>query len=89
MLHIRDCICISDVSVSLTYDFLKQDMQVLDELRHLENFFVELNRGGTLMAELYEKVQICGNVLPRLYVKKMKIVAYWCVFVYNKMIILI
>lgn len=42
-------------------------MKVLDELRYLEEFFMTLQRNGTPMSELYEQVQSCGMVLPRLY----------------------
>ena len=42
-------------------------MKVFDELRYLESFFSEVHRNGTPMVELYEMVQSCGNVLPRLY----------------------
>jgi len=42
-------------------------MKVLDELRYLEEFFMGLIRAGTLCSELYEQVQSCGMVLPRLY----------------------
>jgi len=42
-------------------------MAVTDELRHLEVFCAELNRKGTPMVQLYERVQHSGNVLPRLY----------------------
>jgi hypothetical protein len=41
-------------------------MKVFDELRYLEGFFAEVHRHGTPMVELYEMVQSCGNVLPRL-----------------------
>ena len=42
-------------------------MRVLDELRHVEDFFTSLNKAGTPMVEMYEKVQHCANVVPRLY----------------------
>ena len=42
-------------------------MRVFDEMRALEQFFSEMHRGGTKMEELYQMVQSCGNVLPRLY----------------------
>ena len=42
-------------------------MKVFDELRWLENYFAEVHRNGKPMVELYEMVQSCGNVLPRLY----------------------
>mmetsp|Transcript_15259 Transcript_15259/g.22918 ORF Transcript_15259/g.22918 Transcript_15259/m.22918 type:complete len:880 (-) Transcript_15259:6716-9355(-) len=43
-------------------------MKVLDELRHLDDFFLQLVREGKkTAAELYEQVQACGDVLPRLY----------------------
>jgi hypothetical protein len=43
-------------------------MQILDELRHLENYFEDLHKSGTTMKTLYERVQSSGNVLPRLWV---------------------
>ena len=42
-------------------------MKVFDELRHLETFFMEEYRKGRKMADLYEKVQHAGNIVPRLY----------------------
>jgi len=42
-------------------------MKVFDELRHLETFFMEEHRKGRKMADLYEKVQHAGNIVPRLY----------------------
>jgi vacuolar protein sorting-associated protein 35 len=42
-------------------------MRVLDELRHVEEFFMTLNKAGSPMVELYERVQHCANVVPRLY----------------------
>jgi len=42
-------------------------MKVLDELRHLDDFFNTLVQNGTPASELYEKAQACGDVLPRLY----------------------
>jgi len=42
-------------------------MKVLDELRYLEDYFTGLQKQGKPVVELYEKVQSCGNVLPRLY----------------------
>lgn len=41
--------------------------KVLDELRYLEDYFTSLQKQGKPVVELYEKVQSCGNVLPRLY----------------------
>ncbi len=42
-------------------------MKVLDELRYLEDYFTGLQKQGKPVVDLYEKVQSCGNVLPRLY----------------------
>mmetsp|Transcript_5371 Transcript_5371/g.8855 ORF Transcript_5371/g.8855 Transcript_5371/m.8855 type:complete len:812 (+) Transcript_5371:25-2460(+) len=42
-------------------------MKVLDELRDLEDFFSTLQKKGMKMVQLYEQVQSCGNILPRLY----------------------
>jgi len=42
-------------------------IKVCDELRYLEEFFMALHRQGHSMELLYEQVQSCGNVLPRLY----------------------
>lgn len=42
-------------------------MKALDEMRAVEGFFEELNRQGRPMVEIYEMVQHCANVVPRLY----------------------
>lgn len=42
-------------------------MKVLDELRELEEYLSSLHRSGRSMVEIYEQVQCCGNVVPRLY----------------------
>lgn len=42
-------------------------MKVLDEMHELEEFFIALHRKGTPVIEVYEQVQACGNILPRLY----------------------
>eukprot|EP01012_Entosiphon_sulcatum_P012165 TRINITY_DN17599_c0_g1_i2.p1 TRINITY_DN17599_c0_g1~~TRINITY_DN17599_c0_g1_i2.p1 ORF type:complete len:727 (+),score=193.00 TRINITY_DN17599_c0_g1_i2:28-2181(+) len=40
---------------------------VYDELMHLEQYFMEEVKRGTLAEELYEVVQHAGNIVPRLY----------------------
>lgn len=43
-------------------------MKILDEMRGLEEFLTLLQQNGTKsIAEIYEQVQICANVVPRLY----------------------
>jgi vacuolar protein sorting-associated protein 35 len=42
-------------------------MKIVDELSELEEYCWQLNRQGKAVVELYEQVQSCGNVLPRLY----------------------
>jgi vacuolar protein sorting-associated protein 35 len=42
-------------------------MKVLDELRELEEYFSSLQRNGHKIVELYEQVQSCSQILPRLY----------------------
>ena len=43
-------------------------MIVFDELRHLEQFFQDEHQlRGRKVEELYELVQHCGNIVPRLY----------------------
>lgn len=54
-------------AVQLTPSLPPQTPQVLDELRYLEDYFTGLQKQGKPVVELYEKVQSCGNVLPRLY----------------------
>lgn len=42
--------------------------QILDELRHLEDFFTSQNKQARQpMVGLYEQAQACTMVLPRLY----------------------
>ena len=40
-------------------------MKVCDELRHLDQFFQQLVADGTPAADIYERAQACGDVLPR------------------------
>ena len=42
-------------------------MKVTAEMSNLSDYFKLLNASGTPMVELYEKVQFCANVLPRIY----------------------
>lgn len=42
-------------------------MMVFDELGYLENHFIEEQKKGRKMADLYESVQHAGNIIPRLY----------------------
>jgi vacuolar protein sorting-associated protein 35 len=48
-------------------NFFAFKWKILDELRELEEYFSSLQRSGHKMVELYEQVQSCGNVVPRLY----------------------
>ncbi|CAI5710611.1 unnamed protein product [Peronospora destructor] len=42
-------------------------MEIMDQLRHFENYVDEQQQSGASMRMLYERVQSSGNVLPRLY----------------------
>jgi len=42
-------------------------MKVFDHLRSLYTHFLGLNKRGKPMAELYQAVQSCGHIIPRLY----------------------
>ena len=42
-------------------------MKVLEELRELEDFLGSSQRKGILMSSIYEKVQGCVDIVPRLY----------------------
>jgi vacuolar protein sorting-associated protein 35 len=42
-------------------------MRILDEMRELEEYLNSLQRSGRSMVEIYEQVQCCANVVPRLY----------------------
>ncbi|KAJ1402812.1 vacuolar protein sorting-associated protein 35-like protein [Ochromonadaceae sp. CCMP2298] len=42
-------------------------MKVLDEMRELEEYLTSLQEGGRSIVEIYEQVQCCANVVPRLY----------------------
>jgi len=42
-------------------------MLVTDQMRYLESHFHDLWRSGRPMIELYEMVQHCGNIVPRIY----------------------
>jgi vacuolar protein sorting-associated protein 35 len=42
-------------------------MKILDELRELEEYLMSLQRSGRSIVEIYEQVQQCANIVPRLY----------------------
>lgn len=42
-------------------------MKILDELRELEEYLMSLQRSGRSVVGIYEQVQACANVVPRLY----------------------
>lgn len=42
-------------------------MVIFDELGVLESHFIEEQKKGRKMADLYESVQHAGNIIPRLY----------------------
>lgn len=42
-------------------------MKILDELRELEDYLMSLHRSGRSIVDIYEQVQGCANVVPRLY----------------------
>jgi len=42
-------------------------MMTFDELAYLENHFIEEQKKGRKMSDLYESVQHAGNIIPRLY----------------------
>ncbi len=65
--HAADLLRELKTSLLTPKNYYELYMKVLDELRHVEDFFVSLNKAGTPMVELYEKVQHCANVVPRLY----------------------
>ncbi|KAI9915220.1 hypothetical protein PsorP6_007307 [Peronosclerospora sorghi] len=43
------------------------DVQVVDQLRHLEHYVLARQQAGASLRELYDRVQSSGNVVPRLY----------------------
>lgn len=42
-------------------------MRVMDEMREFEDYLVALQRNGKPIVQIYEKVQNCSNIVPRLY----------------------
>eukprot|EP01036_Dinobryon_divergens_P030798 gene30798-40097_t len=42
-------------------------MRILDELRELEEYFLSMLKNGHRIVEIYEQVQCCSNIVPRLY----------------------
>lgn len=42
-------------------------MMTFDELAYLENHFIDEQKKGRKMSDLYESVQHAGNIIPRLY----------------------
>lgn len=50
-------------------NYYSLSIQVLEDLRSLESFIEDVvwKKQGVAMEKFYERVQSCGNVLPRLY----------------------
>ena len=65
--HSSNMLCELRTSSLSPRSYYELYMKVFDELRHLETFFMEEYRKGRKMADLYEKVQHAGNIVPRLY----------------------
>lgn len=42
-------------------------MKIMDELREFEEYLQTLQRSGRSMVEIYERVQCCAAIVPRLY----------------------
>lgn len=42
-------------------------MKVIDEMRTLEDYFMSLQKTGTKMVDVYERVQSCTSIIARLY----------------------
>lgn len=42
-------------------------MKIMDEIREFEEYVSSLQRSGRSIVEIYEQVQACGNIIPRLY----------------------
>ena len=48
-------------------NYYELQMHVIDQLRHLEEYFKSLQRSGRPIVDIYEMVQGCTHVVPRLY----------------------
>ena len=48
-------------------NYYEVQMHIIDQLRHLEEYFSSLQRGGRPIVDIYEQVQGCSHVVPRLY----------------------
>lgn len=51
----------------ICYTLLSVVMIIFDELSVLEQHFIEEQKKGRKMSDLYESVQHAGNIIPRLY----------------------
>jgi len=48
-------------------NYYEVQMHICDQLRHLEEYFMSLQRSGRPIVDIYEQVQSCSHVVPRLY----------------------
>lgn len=48
-------------------NYYELQMHIIDQLRHLEEYFLSLQRAGRPIVDIYEMVQGCVHVVPRLY----------------------
>jgi vacuolar protein sorting-associated protein 35 len=65
--HAADMLRELKTSLLTPKNYYELYMLVLDEMRYIEEFVMALNKAGKPMVELYELVQHCANVVPRLY----------------------
>lgn len=65
--HSSAMLCELKTSLLSPRNYFNLFMMVFDELGYLENYFIEEQKKGRKMADLYESVQHAGNIIPRLY----------------------
>ncbi len=65
--HSSSMLCELRTSLLSPRNYFNLFMQVFDELGYLENYFIDEQKRGRKMADLYESVQHAGNIIPRLY----------------------
>jgi len=52
-------------------------MKITDEMREFEDYINSMQQNGRPMVDLYEKVQTCGNIVPRMYL----MICVGCVYI--------
>lgn len=65
--HTIEMLCELKSNVLTPKNYYELQLHVIDQLRHVEEYFISLHRAGKPIVEFYERIQSCTHIIPRLY----------------------